>query len=233
LDFSGAGWRFVVGRVGASSGHHAASKRVTGVYDELWLGLAISAITLLAVFLPFAILAPHGLWLSVWDQASRPIQIESLAASLLTTFGHPHAILSTSSVSIAGYQWLETLTTAVELAALVALWISFARRPADRERFFRYAAACVCAFVAFGKVLSPQYLIWLVPLVALVRGRRGLAAAALLAVLMAETQYWFYAPRYRAYVDHFAHAPLVLARDLGLVALLTLLSWPATAPRRA
>jgi hypothetical protein len=75
-------------------------------------------------------------------------------------------------------------------------------------------------------VLSPQYLIWLVPLVALVRARRGLAAAALLALIMAETQFWFYAPRYRGYVDHFAHAPLVLARDLGLVTLLVLLAWP-------
>jgi hypothetical protein len=93
-------------------------------------------------------------------------------------------------------------------------------------RFFRYAAACVCAFVAFGKVLSPQYLIWLVPLVALVRGRRGLAAATLFAVIMVETQFWFYAPRYRAYVDHFAHAPLVLARNAALVALLVLLAWP-------
>ena len=75
----------------------------------------------------------------------------------------------------------KTLTTAAELAALVALWIAFARGPAETGRFFRYAAACVCAFVAFGKVLSPQYLIWLVPLVALVRGPSGLAAAALLA----------------------------------------------------
>jgi len=193
---------------------------------ELWRGLAIFGVTVVAVFAPFALLAPHGVWLSVWDQVSRPIQVESLAASLLTTFGHPHAILSTSSVSIAGHHGLETLTTVVELVSLIVLWISFARGPAVPGRFFRYAAACVCAFVAFGKVLSPQYLIWLVPLVALVRGRRGLAAATLFAVIMVETQFWFYAPRYRAYVDHFAHAPLVLARNAALVALLVLLAWP-------
>ena len=47
------------------------------------------------------------------------------------------------------------------------------------------------AFVALGKVLSPQFLIWLVPLVPLVRGRRGLAAAAMLGAAMLLTQAWF------------------------------------------
>ncbi len=79
----------------------------------------------------------------------------------------------------------------------------------------------------FGKVLSPQYLIWLVPLVALVYGRRGVTAALLLAAAMIETQYWFAAPRYRGYVDHDFHAPLVLLRNLILVALLAVLAAPA------
>ena len=85
-------------------------------------------------------LAPHGLWESLWGQVSRPIQVESLVASLLTTFGNPHDAVSHNSVAIAGYGWLAALTTAVELACLVALWIGFARGPADEDRFVRYAA---------------------------------------------------------------------------------------------
>ncbi len=64
---------------------------------------------------------------------------------------------------------------------IVALWLAFLRGPVDQDRLVRYSAACVCAFVAFGKVLSPQFLLWLVPFVPLVRGRRGLAATGLLA----------------------------------------------------
>jgi hypothetical protein len=144
---------------------------------EVGAGLAIFAVTAVAVFAPFALLAPHGLWESLWGQVSRPIQIESLVGALLSTFGHPHEVLANNSVSLAGHHTLETLTTLVELGCLVGLWVGFARGAADEDRFLRYCAGCVAAFVAFGKVLSPQYLIWLVPLVPLVRGRRGLVAS--------------------------------------------------------
>ncbi len=194
---------------------------------ELVRGGMIWLVAVVAVFAPFAVVAPHGLWESLWGQVSRPIQVESLVASFLTTFGSPNDYVSHRSVAIAGHHGLAMVTTVVELACLVGLWIAFARGAAEPARFVRYAAACVCAFVVLGKVLSPQYLIWLVPLVALVYGRRGVAAALLLAAAMIETQYWFYAPRYRGYVEHHFHAPLVLLRNLILVALLVVLAAPA------
>ena len=58
------------------------------------------------------------------------------------------------------------LQSLVQLGVLVAIWITFARRDRTREELVRYAAAAVVAFVALGKVLSPQFLIWLIPLVA-------------------------------------------------------------------
>jgi uncharacterized membrane protein len=191
---------------------------------ELGRCLAIGAVTVAAVFLPFAIVAPHGLWQSLWGQVSRPLQVESTMASLLTTFGNPHDAVSHHSVGITGHGGLEALTTVLELGVLVALWVAFARGTVERERLVRYAAACVCAFVVLGKVLSPQYLIWLVALVALVRGTRGLAAAVLLGAAMITTQYWFAAPRYEAYIHDYSHAPLVLLRNLMLVALLAVLA---------
>jgi hypothetical protein len=120
-------------------------------------------------------------------------------------------------------------TTALEIAALIMLWIAFARGPAERDRLFRYAAACVCALIVLGKVLSPQFLIWLVPLVPLARGRRGAAASVLLAAAFVMTQVFFPA-RYWEYVFQLHLAWLVLARNLVLVGLLVLLTWPERAP---
>ena len=121
--------------------------------------------------------------------------------------------------------------TVIEIAALVSLWVAFARGEATRERLVRYSVAAVCAFIAFGKVLSPQYLIWLVPLVPLVRGRRGLAASGLLALALVVTQFYFTASRYRSLQTHFDYAWLVLGRDLVLVALLAVVALPVFARR--
>jgi hypothetical protein len=87
-------------------------------------------------------------------------------------------------------------------------------------------AAALTAFVVLGKVLSPQFLIWLVPLVPLVAGRRGLLASALLATAIVLTQLWF--PfRYWDLALEFdvAASWLVLVRDLVLLGLLATL-WP-------
>ena len=135
--------------------------------------------------------------------------------------------------SAGGVDALAKTQSILQTLVVIALWIAFARGPATTDRLLRFGAASVCAFVALGKVLSPQYLVWLLPLVPLVRGRRGVAASALLLLAMTLTQIWF---PYR-YVDLALHFDttaswLVFARDLVLVALLAVLSWPHVGPRR-
>ncbi len=177
-------------------------------------------------------LGPHGVYESVRGQGDRPLQIESLGASLLTTFGRPLVVTAHGSQSLAGQGTLGAVFAVAQAVAIVALWVAFLRGPVDRERLLRYSAACVCAFVALGKVLSPQFLLWLVPLVPLVRGRRGVAATLLLSAALVLTQVWF--PwRYWGYVEHFHLAGVVLARNLTLLALLGVLAWPALRRPRA
>ena len=110
---------------------------------ELGWSAAIGAAVLAVAFVPFVVIAPRGMWDSLWGQLSRPLQIESLAASLLTTFGNPTIVDSHGSQSIEGHGTLAALTSLCGIAVLVALWIAFARGAADRDRFVRYAAACV------------------------------------------------------------------------------------------
>jgi len=184
--------------------------------------------------LPFLALSPHGVWESSLRQTSRPLQIETLGAGFLLAL-HQVAGIGITMVSSHGSQnlagrfpdALALVEAVIEVAAIVGIWIWFARGEADRGRLFRACAAAVCAFIVFGKVLSPQFLIWLVPLVALVRGRRGLAAGSVLVACMVLTQIWFPYRYWRLALDFDPAASwLVLVRDLGLVALLAILVWP-------
>jgi uncharacterized membrane protein len=189
---------------------------------------------LAAWVLPFLIVSPSGLWHSISGQLTRPLQIETLGSSFLLVahrFG-----LDITMRSSHGSQNLDGLApdvigvvqTGIQLAVLAALLVAFLRlrRPLPDD-LVRYAAAAAVAFVALGKVLSPQFLIWLVPLVLLVRGRRGLLATALLGCAAVLTQIWF---PYRYWDLALAFDPasswLVFVRDLVLVGLLAVLAWP-------
>lgn len=196
------------------------------------LGIVVAALAV--VVGPFLALAPGGVWASVVRQATRPLQIESLGAAVLIALHHAAGLAVTmrsghGSQNLAGTgpDVIGVLQTLLQAGVLVAIWASFARGRGGREELLRACAAAVVAFVALGKVVSPQFLIWLVPLVPLVRGRRGLAASALLLAALVLTQLWF--PfRYWDYALHFDETAswLVLVRDLVLLALLATLAWP-------
>ena len=213
--------------------------RLRGRREALICAGAFLAV-LAAVVLPFAVLSPGGVWDSFWRQAGRPLQIESLGAGLLLGSHHLFGLELTMESSHGsqnlvgtGADVLSAASTLVQAAALVAIWVWYARGPAERGRLLAASAAAVCAFVAFGKVLSPQFLIWLIPLVPLIAGRRGLAACGLLAAALVLTQLWF--PfRYWELALEFDTAAswLVLVRDLVLVALTVLLITRAR-PERA
>jgi len=195
---------------------------------------ALMAAVVAAVFAPFVVLAPGGVWDSIVRQTTRPLQIESLGSGILLAAHHLFGLglrvdFSHGSQNLGGSlpDAVGAAETALVLAGLAALWIWFARTPRNAETLVRASAAAVCLFVAFGKVLSPQYMIWLLPLVPLVRGRRGFAAGALLGAALILTQLWFPDRYWRLVYDLGGYeSALVLARDIVLLSLLVVLVWP-------
>ena len=201
---------------------------------EAALCLSALAGVVAVVFAPFVALAPAGVWHSLTGQVTRPLQVESLGSALLVAAHHAWGFgvaveTSHGSQNLAGHapRVAAAVETVVLVLALAGVWAAFAAGRGTRGELVRASAAALVAFVAFGKVLSPQFLIWLVPVVPLVGGKRGLRATVLLGVALVLTQLWF-PYRYWLYATGFDPLAswLVLARDLSLVALLAVLVLP-------
>ena len=188
---------------------------------------AIVAAVCAVVFVPFAVLSAGGLEHSFGVQLDRPLQVESLGGAILIALhndaGTTLHVFTTVSQNLSGpgAHAAAVLSGVAQVVALLAVWLLYARGPATRERLLAHAAAAVVAFVAFGKVLSPQYMVWLIPLVPLVRSRLAQAlyvAALVLTQIEFPARYWRFANDLNPSI-----AGVVLARDLVLVMLAALL----------
>ena len=199
-----------------------------------------SALAVVALaYLPFVLLAPADVGESVWRQVSRPLQIESLGAGALVLLHHLaglEVVVETSygSQNITGTAaaFVAVALAVAAIAALTWVWVAFARRPVDAELLVRIAAAALIALVAFGKVLSPQFLVWLLFPLALVGGRRGVAAGTCFAVAAIATAVWFpwrYFDLPRE-LDPLVGS-LVVLRGLALIAAFVVLVLPARQAR--
>jgi hypothetical protein len=192
------------------------------------------------ITLPFAVMAFGGFGFSFYVQSTRPLQIESLGASLLLAadrLGLYEARLfggKANSIDLHGAlpDAVAMLTSVILVAAIVAV-LHVYRRGADApERFLVAFVASIAAYVAFFKVLSPQYLTWLVPLVPLVAGTRARIATAgfLLALLLTQIEIYGFEPIHPvAGTSFLAGEPeewapwVLLARNLLLVSVFALL----------
>jgi uncharacterized membrane protein len=189
---------------------------------------AATVVVIGVCFLPFLIEAPSAVYSSIKGQAFRPLQLESSAAAALLAahqlistsvgivFSHSSAGLGGTSASLAA-----TATVIAELTLLALIWITFVRRREVRNRdLVESSVAAVLAFVTLGKVFSPQFLLWLIPLVALLGETLAVAGPAMVGVAIVLTRLYF-PGRWRDVIRQESTATwLLVTRDLVLLALL-------------
>jgi uncharacterized membrane protein len=192
------------------------------------IALGVLVVVAAAVVAPFAAYAPHGVFESFRSQAARGLQVESLGASLLLVLDrlglyHADVVLTTGVAgrNLAGgaADAVAAVLLVLEGLAVATVWALYARVSEGREKLPLACAAAVAGFLAFTKVFSPQYLVWLLPLVVVAAGP---AAVALSAVAVVLAQVWFF--HYGALFRIEWPVWLLLARDLALVALYAVLA---------
>jgi hypothetical protein len=178
-------------------------------------------------FVPALLLGGGNFAGSFAYHADRGLQIESFAASILMQLGRVSSVVFAFGAFEAqgpDFRLASSLSFPVMCALIfvTALFMygAYRRGSAGPRAFSRYAAALILAFMLGSKVLSPQFVIWLLPLVPLsVGGVPGLGVSAVfLAACFLTTQ--VFPIHYDDLLNLRSPGPqLLLARNL-LLALL-------------
>lgn len=195
---------------------------------EAVTGVVVAAIvTALAVGTAVAV-SVDGAWNAVEYHAERPVQIESLPATVLNGIEEaggeaPEPVHSHRSD---GLEHSAADALAGGFLALMLLAIAGLAMSASRVRDVRGLAiaglGAIAAFAAFGKVLSPQFMVWLLPLAALALAWRMYALALFTTATVATTLAWF-PERYFDLVDREEMPLAAVAVRNGLLILVLLL----------
>jgi hypothetical protein len=196
---------------------------------EAWQGVLVCGLVTVAIAGAAVAVSPDGAREAVRYHLDRPVQIESSPAMVLLGLdavgaGDARSVESFRSDGVehpASDAVMSVFLTA--LVALVALLcVGVGRRAAgSRELVVASLAACA-AFALFGKVLSPQFVIWAIPLGALAFAWRMHALAAAVALACVLTQIEFPAHYFDVVGREPAAVALVALRNLALGAVVVL-----------
>lgn len=138
--------------------------------------------------LPGLLASPSGLTHALRYHSQRGVQLESSYANGLLLLNRITGFAVGSDNVFGAFEaisaWtdeLKVISFVVQLAALALVYgwwiIALRRRPMDtltRDRqIVLFATLALAVFIVTGKVFSPQYLIWLMPLIVLIPGNAG------------------------------------------------------------
>jgi hypothetical protein len=188
--------------------------------------LAVVAAAALVLVLPFAIVAPRGVGHIGWLLVRRPLHVESLGGSILLVAHRlgvyePTIYLSfAESWDLAGpaAKVVAVVASLAGAAALITVWSLFARTSRGPRELLLAFAAAVVGFVAFGKVFSPQYLVWVAAATPLALGRVRVFALPATVVVALLTRY-IYNDGYNDLLQAGRTSWVLFARNVVLVAL--------------
>jgi Glycosyltransferase family 87 len=163
--------------------------------------------------------------------ARRPLQIQSLYSGVLIAARSFDPAIMSGAIDYGSLNAvspvepaLRALSTVLMLAGIVASWaFAWARLRAAHDETGRLivvlqaSLACLIAFITLGKVFSPQYCVWLIPLAAAVAPFAGRAARRFLPVafLLVQAEFpFFYALLYATPIP--AAGALIAVRTVWL-----------------
>jgi hypothetical protein len=178
----------------------------------------------------FALAGRHFLE-SLGYHAGRGLEIESLYGGALFLAGVVRGtkapwVFDHNSYHIAPGWGASLALLALPIQAVALLAVVWQFRRSGMTDGLRYSAAAVLAFIVFGKVLSPQYLIWLFPFTAVLEGETGSLVRKIFLVACLTTALIYPGPGFPMVLDHQAGAILLLnVRNVLLVWMLVVLGF--------
>jgi uncharacterized membrane protein len=183
--------------------------------------------TAIALAICVVVLAPypwHGLRDAVRFHQERPVQIESTPATVLWLAGDSFITgdpVRPDRFKSNGLDGGPAHTVSVLATILEVLAILGAAALAARRRDARHLVLCcflaAIAFVALGKVLSPQYLVWLTPFAAVAFAWGARVPAALIALACVLTQIEFPRRYFDLVADDDTTFAIVGVRNVALI----------------
>jgi hypothetical protein len=141
------------------------------VYGVSKRALLVFVAVLALALVPFSALTPGGAYNGLMAQPNRHLEYETIGASALFALGRPVRLyFETGSFSVAGSgaNTIATLHSLLQVVVILLIVVVFARSRRGPRQLVAAAAATVAATAVLGKVLSPQFLLWIAPFAAIV-----------------------------------------------------------------